>query len=290
MKKLSLLLLLLTLWVNAQNQRFTYEYKFTNDVSRLDSLFSERMALDVSDKGSVFYSYDVKVRDSIINADFEKQISLGSTNIVVGASFSGHGGRIRHRVLKKYPEFKTELIDSFGGNTYKVDDKRKLDWKMTSETQKIGDWNCQKATVSFAGREWEAWFTTEIPIPDGPYKFHGLPGLIVKISNEDQSHIYQLIGIKNLSTEEIESAQNGTAFEDSEIKILTVSQKQYAKQKENYLKDPTAEFRRMFSEEGTTIKIKGKDGRERTGNDLLREMEKRNRERPRNPIEKELLK
>lgn len=33
----------------------------------------------------------------------------------------------------------------------------------------------QKATCDFAGRKWIAWFTTEIPIQDGPYKFYGLP-------------------------------------------------------------------------------------------------------------------
>jgi GLPGLI family protein len=31
-----------------------------------------------------------------------------------------------------------------------------------------------KATTEFAGRTYVAWYTTEISIADGPYKFYGL--------------------------------------------------------------------------------------------------------------------
>jgi GLPGLI family protein len=38
-----------------------------------------------------------------------------------------------------------------------------------------------------------------MPIQDGPYKFHGLPGLILKIEDETKSHSFALKGIKSLS-------------------------------------------------------------------------------------------
>jgi hypothetical protein len=49
-----------------------------------------------------------------------------------------------------------------------------------------------KATTSFAGRNYEAWFTPEIPISDGPYKFYGLPGLIFKICDKKNQHVFTL--------------------------------------------------------------------------------------------------
>jgi GLPGLI family protein len=58
----------------------------------------------------------------------------------------------------------------------------------SSRKEKIGNWEAQKATTEFGGRKWTAWFCEEIPLSDGPYKFKGLPGLIVKISDADNSH------------------------------------------------------------------------------------------------------
>ena len=56
----------------------------------------------------------------------------------------------------------------------------KLNWKITNETKKIGSFTCKKATTSFKGRNYIAWFTSEIPVTYGPWKLNGLPGLILE--------------------------------------------------------------------------------------------------------------
>lgn len=58
-------------------------------------------------------------------------------------------------------------------------------WKLHKETKKIGDFNCQKATIKFRGRNYTAWFTNEIPIRYGPWKFQGLSGLILEVYDDD---------------------------------------------------------------------------------------------------------
>lgn len=56
----------------------------------------------------------------------------------------------------------------------------KFKWKIEKEYKTIGTFNCQKATTEFRGRTYEAWFTQAIKVNNGPWKLHGLPGLILE--------------------------------------------------------------------------------------------------------------
>lgn len=61
-----------------------------------------------------------------------------------------------------------------------------IDWNITDEAKEIGQYTVQKATTNFGGRSYEAWFTPEVPIVDGPYVFGGLPGLIIELYDTDR--------------------------------------------------------------------------------------------------------
>lgn len=117
-----------------------------------------------------------------------------------------------------------------------------FDWVLHSDTARIGGLLCQKATLNFGKRKWVAWFTPEIPIDDGPYKFKGLPGLIIKI-NDDKNHW-------NFEVKQIKNSPQGfivnTDFHQSEKirnKALFFKQKKYLN--ENYLqiKEGAGNFR-----------------------------------------------
>ncbi|MFC0427989.1 GLPGLI family protein [Chryseobacterium scophthalmum] len=57
-----------------------------------------------------------------------------------------------------------------------------IKWNLKhKETKKIGKYICKKATAVFRGTDIEAYYTTEIPVSVGPYKFKGLPGLILEV-------------------------------------------------------------------------------------------------------------
>lgn len=58
--------------------------------------------------------------------------------------------------------------------------------------KKNGQFNLQKATARYGGRNWIAWFTEEIPISEGPYKFNGLPGLIFEIYDDKENYKFTL--------------------------------------------------------------------------------------------------
>lgn len=69
-------------------------------------------------------------------------------------------------------------------------DPIKFDWTLVKEEKEVAGLSCQKATTSFRGREYTVWYTTSIPISVGPWKFNGLPGLIVSVTdNKNDVHI-----------------------------------------------------------------------------------------------------
>lgn len=64
-------------------------------------------------------------------------------------------------------------------------------WNLKNETKKIGNFICNKATIKFRGRNYTAWYTHEVPLPYGPWKFKGLPGVILEIYDTDKEfHIF----------------------------------------------------------------------------------------------------
>lgn len=62
------------------------------------------------------------------------------------------------------------------------------------------------ATGHYGGRDYEAWFTPQIPYPVGPYRFGGLPGLIVTLNSTDDYVNYELLRIEEISLEESDLA------------------------------------------------------------------------------------
>ncbi len=60
-----------------------------------------------------------------------------------------------------------------------------MEWDIIEDsTANILGYECIKAESDYHGRKWEAWFSPEIPMSFGPWKFHGLPGLILKAEAE----------------------------------------------------------------------------------------------------------
>lgn len=233
-KRITILsLLLIGIFASAQNKRFTYEYRFIPDSTNVSDVKTEMMNLDVADSGSKFYNYTAYHSDSTMKVNLEKQLaSTGMINIKA----DDNKGSVRYSISKKYPKYEVFLHNRILRDQYKVSDDRKIDWKISSEKQKIGEWNTQKAETEFGGRKWIAWFTSDIPIQDGPYKFHGLPGLIVKLEDVSKSHVFNLQAVKNMT--EIPK----DVFGEKEVLI---NQKQYEKLVKEYENDPTKGLKQM---------------------------------------------
>jgi len=72
------------------------------------------------------------------------------------------------------------------------DDYVNLNWHITEEAKKINGYNCLKATASYRGKNWIAWFTPEIALPYGPWKLYGLPGLIVEAHDSTDTFVWKI--------------------------------------------------------------------------------------------------
>ena len=79
----------------------------------------------------------------------------------------------------------------------------KLQWNILPEDTLIAGYSCQKAQTDFRGRTWQVWFAPDIPVSDGPWKLHGLPGLILSAKDSEENFIFECIEIKNGKNEAI---------------------------------------------------------------------------------------
>ncbi len=71
-------------------------------------------------------------------------------------------------------------------NFYVAEKRPKINWKLESETKKIGNFTAHKAVGTYRGRLYTAWYILEIPLPYGPWKLQGLPGLIIEAYDKDK--------------------------------------------------------------------------------------------------------
>lgn len=76
-------------------------------------------------------------------------------------------------------------------------------WQLKDDSSIISGISCNSATLNFRGRNFMVWYSPDIPTPFGPWKFYGLPGLIIKVESDDKSILFQLTNLSNVNEEEI---------------------------------------------------------------------------------------
>ena len=207
-----------------QNKAFFYEYRSIPDSTQRENIRTEMMVLNVNKKKSEFYSLDKYVSDSTLDADSKKGIMSMPPNKTLNSD----------RVIKTMDSKSITFSTILSFTKYFVSQDMNLKWTLLSEFNKILGYDVQKATTNYGGRKWTAWFTKEIPIQDGPYKFSNLPGLTLKIEDTGKNHVFELKGIKNTSTDFIYPELNN-------FRIVKLSYPQFVKVYKKYRKNPMAD-------------------------------------------------
>lgn len=84
---------------------------------------------------------------------------------------------------KKEKQLISKSIISKSEHHYVAQEAPDLDWDILDDSMMIAGYQCNKAITDYMGRTYTAWFTKEIPVSYGPWKLHGLPGLILKATD-----------------------------------------------------------------------------------------------------------
>lgn len=71
-----------------------------------------------------------------------------------------------------------------------------INWKISRDTTTLSGVACQKATANYDGKNWVAWFSPSFPFQSGPWKLHGLPGLILEAYTDDKNTQFQFAGFE----------------------------------------------------------------------------------------------
>lgn len=194
-------------------------YKFTQPVTidREKLQVIDTMTLDIGSKASQYYDAVRRRRDSIFGSVMQEQFGTGGTNNIKSVSVLKDGdmsalGNVgttiesttkgeTARLYKNRSNQELITIDHMSNsrNRYKlVEKKLSQQWDISTDTLTVLGYLCQKATSDFRGRKYEVWFTPDIPINDGPWKFYGLPGLILKATDSENLFSFEIIGLEQL--------------------------------------------------------------------------------------------
>ena len=137
-------------------------------------------------------SYYVTAKDSLDSHTSFKRV-YDNADGTQGISFSTYTTPIGRQV---YNNLKTDSLYWNKWRTFYVAEKTpKINWKLEKESKQIGTLLAYKATGQFRGRNYTAWYTLDIPLPFGPWKLQGLPGLILEAYDE---HKEMYIYFKNI--------------------------------------------------------------------------------------------
>ena len=91
----------------------------------------------------------------------------------------------------------TQVVDLDAAGVYKYTESvPKIKWKIESGQKEILGYKCQQALCTFRGRQYEVWFTTDIPLSYGPWKLQGLPGLILEAKDSKGEYHFTAVGIE----------------------------------------------------------------------------------------------
>lgn len=147
---------------------------------------------------------------------------------------------------------------------YSKEKTPKISWVFQKEIKKIGTFNCKKAIADFRGRKYSCWYTEGIPLPYGPWKLQGLPGLILEAKSEDGFFEIRFKKIKypedvvRVPSSKNQLLKKGTSF--ISLRDYKLKQQQSIKASDNSLKIQAKRFHILmdpFSEKDNFLEVFG---------------------------------
>ncbi len=208
----------------------TYDYSLLQDSTNQNSLRNDKMYLQIGSHLSKFTCASNFIEDSVLYFTELKNLDIATAiNQVMKAKNGVRNSPLsRYNIYKNFPGKGIMTFMAFDDKHYKVEQQMKMKWKLvTQKDTVILGYTCQMARTTYAGRDWVAWYSPQIPITDGPYKFNGLPGLILKISDTKNQHCFTINAFKKVTYDQ-------PIFKQTRISV-DITAEEYIKAKRNDL-------------------------------------------------------
>ncbi|RZL46725.1 MAG: GLPGLI family protein [Pedobacter sp.] len=180
--------------------RVSYSFSHIQDTTQKDRPYTENMLLLVGKNASVYTSYE-KINQNIrLKQRLEEQMKNQAGNSTMSINLDNRGSKPTSSIdyfyfAKEHKFFTKERVF----NNYIVEEpETKINWKITKDTASFSGVSCKKATTFFKGRNWIAWYATELPFESGPWKLNGLPGLIIQAYDETKTVQFLFAGMENV--------------------------------------------------------------------------------------------
>ncbi len=199
MRKIFTILTAMCLTVISYAQEFQdvmrYEYIMTiKSVLNPEEFVKENVYLDVWDNNSRFASEERVTFIEFVGDDknaIYRNESVGTPD----TPSVGQNWVVNKEGAKMYYFTK---VGSFFMKTEEPIDIIK--WNILPEQEDYNGMKVQKAETDFGGRHWTVWFTQEIPLIDGPYKFKNLPGFVVKAVDSEEDYLFEFANSEKAQT------------------------------------------------------------------------------------------
>ena len=243
---LYLIALLVHFSLTAQSQtnyKITYELNYKPDTTDLNKIKKERMLLYTNGKNSLFLSNGRVLKDSMRGKFGFGDISSPAYKAATKAAETDFQFRILKNPVTGVVYHHLRIVV----DNYHYTENPKFNWQIHNETKTILGYSTQKATTQFGGRSYTVWFSPVISIPDGPYKFFGLPGLILEATSDDDDYKFVVIGIEKTSFFPIKEIPYTTSVEAPKEKLQDL-------QKE-FDEDPIGFMNNWEGQSGNTLRI-----------------------------------
>lgn len=215
--------------IDSSNIKCSYHTKFLVDTANSSTLKEELVGLWIGDKTSLFKSDHKAVYDSLamISADNSFKSPVGGKVIL---DFSNvPRAHFIPEVYKKDNEI--SIFDKIFNVNFDYKSDQKINWVLTKEEKVISSYKCKKAVGKYRNRKITAWYTNEIPIPEGPYTFKGLPGLVIEAYDEKDYIHFTLVSLKK-TKKPIVTIRNS----------ISTDYQKFAKKRSDFQKDPVGAF------------------------------------------------
>lgn len=203
-------LLLIVLFCIANSiyaQNYQLDYQFNNYVSILNrtNTYNTTLVYDVLNKVSLY---------TVIKLKEKAKSEKNSTSVVIEEKVIDN--ELIYSNFKKSEMVIQEQIDIEMMNfTEKIPT---IKWELSNETKVENDYNLKKATATFRGRNYTAWYTLDIPVNVGPWKLHGLPGAIVSVNEDSGRYSWQLKEVKKIEVSTIKNPLENKTYAVKSIK------------------------------------------------------------------------